>query len=282
MQEAVKRGTCAKCPKDKAIDVYYNVEDKVWKLPCPKCKELRVFESAAGIYLALARPNKTCHACSCSKVRLKRYKAYLSESPEGNWQYTCPQCSKVLNFVKVQQALDWADLGQCSQCSFAEWATVSKSDDLSKGKWQVACPSCKEMRYYGTRGSASRSSRGGLLCKACGVSKGKKGRKEKYTDIERHLRNAKNRSESSGRYSFNLEMLDLENIWTGTCKYSGLAISLSPGTNGASLDRINSLEGYTPSNIAWVHKDINRMKLAYSLEYFLEMCKKVGEYNDNA
>jgi hypothetical protein len=44
----------------------------------------------------------------------------------------------------------------------------------------------------------------------------------------------------------------------------------------ASLDRINSDEGYIKGNVQWVHKDINIMKNIYSSKYFIEMCKKVA------
>lgn len=47
----------------------------------------------------------------------------------------------------------------------------------------------------------------------------------------------------------------------------------------ASLDRIDSKKPYTPDNIQWVHKDINRMKNNYSEEYFIKMCKLIIKHN---
>lgn len=49
----------------------------------------------------------------------------------------------------------------------------------------------------------------------------------------------------------------------------------------ASLDRIDSTKLYTKDNIQWVHKHINRMKMNDSEEYFIEMCRKVVNYEDN-
>lgn len=43
----------------------------------------------------------------------------------------------------------------------------------------------------------------------------------------------------------------------------------------ASLDRIDSSKGYIPGNVWWVHKDVNRMKNAYDLEYFYDICERV-------
>lgn len=47
----------------------------------------------------------------------------------------------------------------------------------------------------------------------------------------------------------------------------------------ASLDRIDSSKGYIEGNVQWVHKDINYMKQDYDQNYYIEMCKKVAEYN---
>lgn len=65
-------------------------------------------------------------------------------------------------------------------------------------------------------------------------------------------------------------------IWIaqkGKCRYSGLAL-----THGidASVDRIDSAEGYVIGNVQWVHRDINYMKRAFPEEYFLSLCKLVA------
>lgn len=46
----------------------------------------------------------------------------------------------------------------------------------------------------------------------------------------------------------------------------------------ASIDRIDSSKGYTPDNIQWVHKDVNRMKWAFPQERFIEMCKLITNH----
>ncbi len=67
---------------------------------------------------------------------------------------------------------------------------------------------------------------------------------------------------------FAITMLD---AWTkfeeqrGRCALTGWPLELglsskAKSTQTASLDRIDSLEGYTPGNIQWVHKDLNQVK----------------------
>ncbi len=43
----------------------------------------------------------------------------------------------------------------------------------------------------------------------------------------------------------------------------------------ASLDRIDSSLPYTPSNIQWVHKDINRLKINFQESDFIRLCRSV-------
>lgn len=45
--------------------------------------------------------------------------------------------------------------------------------------------------------------------------------------------------------------------------------------NTASIDRINSDNGYTIDNIQILHKKINRFKMAFPENELLEMCKGI-------
>jgi hypothetical protein len=45
----------------------------------------------------------------------------------------------------------------------------------------------------------------------------------------------------------------------------------------ASLDRIDSKNGYIEGNVQWVHKDVNKMKWDYPQEYFVKLCKAIAE-----
>ena len=63
------------------------------------------------------------------------------------------------------------------------------------------------------------------------------------------------------------------------CAISGVPISFTEKT--ASLDRIDSALPYSKTNIQWVHKDINVMKNAYDVKYFISMCRIISEYNMN-
>jgi hypothetical protein len=76
---------------------------------------------------------------------------------------------------------------------------------------------------------------------------------------------------------------DLLTKQNGRCALSGLEISMGNGTKcsgrTASVDRINNELGYVKNNVWWVHKDINIMKLSHELDYFIQLCHYISNYN---
>lgn len=62
------------------------------------------------------------------------------------------------------------------------------------------------------------------------------------------------------------------------CALTGVEIEFGTAWNKvctASLDRIDSNEGYIEGNVQWVHKAINLMKRDMTDAEFLDWCKRV-------
>lgn len=68
------------------------------------------------------------------------------------------------------------------------------------------------------------------------------------------------------------------------CKYTNLPIQVTESRKNsnvdfekmtASLDRIDSGKPYEIGNVQWVHKDVNRMKWAFTEDRFLQLCELV-------
>ena len=90
---------------------------------------------------------------------------------------------------------------------------------------------------------------------------------------------------------FRLSLQDLQHIWDaqkGLCKLTGLPLTFesTQETNSvhdislkASLDRINSTDGYVLGNVAWVSKTVNLCKQQLTLEAFINLSKLISEYN---
>lgn len=87
---------------------------------------------------------------------------------------------------------------------------------------------------------------------------------------------------------FLITIEDLEQQWlkqNGKCYYTDIILSLPINDRDrsftASIDRKNSKLPYEKSNIQWVLKDINFMKLQLSEDRFIELCKTVYLQNIN-
>lgn len=77
---------------------------------------------------------------------------------------------------------------------------------------------------------------------------------------------------------------DLFKIQKQRCKLSGRPLipktSCKKDIGTASLDRIDSKQGYIIGNVQWVHKDFNRLKMAWENDIFISMCTEVGQNNN--
>lgn len=59
-------------------------------------------------------------------------------------------------------------------------------------------------------------------------------------------------------------------------EFAKCATEFREAKHSASLDRIDSTRGYELDNIQWLHKDVNRMKMAFEQSYFIKLCKLVA------
>ena len=64
------------------------------------------------------------------------------------------------------------------------------------------------------------------------------------------------------------------------CKLSGVDLTFDDENSvnkTASLDRIDSSQGYIVGNVQWVHKNVNAMKMSLCQDEFIEICKKIAK-----
>lgn len=117
--------------------------------------------------------------------------------------------------------------------------------------------------------------------KSCGCIKGLK--KRKGTDHVPGTYFSRLRQAAAARgieFAVTVEFLSSLLVNQGfKCALSGLPIKLVYGIEWgrctASVDRRDNSLGYTPSNVQWVHKDINWMKQDFAQDYFLSLCESV-------
>lgn len=90
----------------------------------------------------------------------------------------------------------------------------------------------------------------------------------------------------------NIEMdISIQDAWDqfirqdGKCSLTGISLtfvtsqwSRNSTSQTASLDRIDSSQGYIASNIQWVHKKVNMLKTAFNEKEFIKWCTLVADY----
>jgi hypothetical protein len=163
---------------------------------------------------------------------------------------------------------------------------ISIGKHLKKGggteyAFLVPCPKCNHQRTVKRRQHAIGMS--SKICKRCSnknnnpmglVGAVRLSFFKKY-EVGAHQRNKEWKITAQDAAS-QLELQDSKCALTG--------VHLDAGASGchlnqitASLDRIDNSKGYTADNIQWVHKDVNMMRGALTIERFQELCKMVAD-----
>lgn len=109
-------------------------------------------------------------------------------------------------------------------------------------------------------------------------------RRDQFTPFRYHLRKAKSRDVNS-----DLTLDYLKEIWesqNGICIYSGIKLnerSYKGGNdmNTASLDRVDSSQGYIKGNVQFVSMNINFLKHTLTHEEMIFLCKQIANFWNN-
>ena len=165
--------------------------------------------------------------------------------------------------------------------TFNKWTVLKlherkniEKDGYRRLIWECRCE-CSRIGYVQSSNLTQNLSKS---CGLCGESKELAYRLFKKLEHSRGNRKLELDSSIDGLY-----LISLFESQNGKCAISGVEISLSTGWNikcTASIDRRDNNKGYIKDNIQWVHKDINKMKHAYTQEYFVNMCKQVAKNNE--
>lgn len=165
---------------------------------------------------------------------------------------------------------------------FNKWTIIS-FDGLTNGgesRWLCRCD-CgfeKVLTIGNVTGGYSRQ------CKSCSVIRNYVEGTIPTPVWKTILKNAQNRGRLVGITKEFAEDLFIQQ--NKKCAISGLDIvfvrsnkEYVQGLQTASLDRINSAEGYKEDNVQWVHKSINMMKNNLIQGRFIELCRLVASNN---
>jgi hypothetical protein len=155
---------------------------------------------------------------------------------------------------------------------------VTKGAD---GRFYKPCPSCNKMQSYLRKNYAEESLRLGKECKGCSNKHTDNCGRGFYKDIRVSWFNKFKIGAKLRSINFELSIEDLWELFekqNKVCALTGWPIGWATvGANHtASIDRIDSKQGYIKGNVQIVHKDINMMKQSYTQEYFIQACLAIS------
>jgi hypothetical protein len=159
---------------------------------------------------------------------------------------------------------------------FGLWFVMRREPNHSSGyvQWLCQCH-CGNQKVVPTqRLLQGRSTK----CKACAQWKGYGEISSKYWSQVKYHAKTKNRVHS----------ISIQDAWNRfliqgrQCALTGQLLNFArqygKDEQTASLDRINSSQGYILNNIQWIHKDINQLKGNLSEQEFISLCNLVTSY----
>jgi len=156
-------------------------------------------------------------------------------------------------------------------------------NNAHKALWSCKCECGKEVQVYKYNLERGNTRSCGCLSRGNSNSLWKGIGELSASKYYEYKKNAKIRN-----LIFNVSMEELWDLFlkqNRRCALTGEILVFQKTTKDrnstASLDRIDSSQGYVINNVRWILKDLNYMKLDMSDEYFLDLCCKVSNYRKN-
>lgn len=163
---------------------------------------------------------------------------------------------------------------------FGMLTVVRKTDERTPSKkvlWEVRC-SCGGTAKVITSDLLRSDGKNRISCGCMNFRSGPRSSNWKSpNDISMRYWNAVRESAYRRGLDFLITIEYAYSQFTGECRLSGRQIELN---TTASLDRIDSTQGYVVGNIQWLHKDINRLKSNWTENQFLSMCREVALHKE--
>lgn len=156
---------------------------------------------------------------------------------------------------------------------------VTQGED---GRYYKPCAQCGVIQSYLRKCYAEQSLRHKRVCRPCSNSNPDNCvHKGYYKGILRKSFAHKYKAGAETRsinWDVSFEYLaDLLILQDFKCALTGYSLDAKGRANNASLDRIDSSQGYIEGNLQWVTSKVNMMKQHYTQSEFIEICCAVAK-----
>ena len=171
---------------------------------------------------------------------------------------TCCRLEKNVTEFHISKTQKYGVSSRCKKCASAkarEWALANRDKRLVQG------------RIYEAKNKDA-------------IRERKKNKRESMTFDDRFellIKNARGRKE----YVVSVDAEYLQSVYEsqeGLCAYTKLPLlAIGNQLNTMSLDRVDSSKDYTEDNVQLVCVAINKMKLNYTEDQFIQLCQLVAQ-----
>jgi len=197
----------------------------------------------------------------------------------GDYFFATCKCGKATGYASKNGALLMLSRGVCNNCR-RDYRNVPQNDvgiyQNADGKWCSTCSGCGKEQAYTRKDHAKQSALADWQCKPCKAA-AKTFSANSAVGSQQRIYNKFKKAAFDRKLEWKLTLDEMFANYSGKCALTGWELSLKYGETTASLDRIDNSQGYTPSNIQWVHAMVNLCRNKYTLERFVEMCRAVVE-----
>lgn len=185
----------------------------------------------------------------------------------------------------------------CTRCNFKDFTgqqigllkVIRRAEDKivpsgRKIQWECEC-SCGKIVHR----EVHLLNRGRCSCEECKAKLDRANFSQGYNLINGSYWNAVQRGAKKRGLEFSVSLEHAWDLFTKQgqcCALSGMPIEFAAtkkkqfaGETTASLDRIYSNQGYVEGNVQWLHKTVNKMKLALDPDEFIDICRRITERN---
>ena len=220
----------------------------------------------------------------------------------GEVQKACTKCEithpihmfKPNNKKNPEKRCSW-----CKNCMNEYARLYRKKLNYPVSVSEKKCHVCNVIKKYTEFAKHSKDPSGlSSRCKTCSKNERLKFMKDVRNFLIAKRADAKKRAQKNDRLDFNIskeEWIEQYNKQNGICALTGITMTWEYSSDdnndffsaikypyNISPDRINSKKGYTPDNLQFVCNRINAMKNNMETSEFIDFCKKVVYFQENA
>ena len=202
--------------------------------------------------------SKTCSRC---KENLPINNFSKDKYAKDGFRSSCKACEKGRYYNRKDARVRTTEPQNCRKCNIIKLASEFNTHTLYKNGLSKYCKNCEKL----IKNEYKYKSINNFLKLLYRTSKGNSKTRCKKVDFS---------------ISFD-EWVNIYNNQQGKCALTGIEMTISRENNNYNIspDRIDSDKGYTKDNIQFVCVEINIAKNEHTNNEFIEMCRRVANFN---